>query len=400
MTHEPLSRPLVRWVLLAVIYFLAASASFSGFFAKWQFNDDYPAFSLPALLDGTAKRPFVYRQLLPAVANGIDRALPSSVKDRVNALLFDSNPRHHPITTIYPNARDALNPTYALRYYLVYCMALIALFLAMFALRAVCLEMQADTVAATLAPLAFAAILPLTMTEGGFFYDMPEVLFMALAVWLAARAKVLWLIVLTALATLNKESYLFFTLTLFPFLRMKLSMKHTIVIEGVLLAVAATVNALVKFKYAHNPGGMMEVWLLDNLRYFAHPSTYVRFQFDYGSLTPLGFNIFNIAVVAVLVKAAWKQLALPVRQHLKIACVINLPLFIAFCYHDELRNLSMLYVGLVLILCTDIAITLRRKYSEQALGRVSRSPVNEMPVRASDPASPIQSPSPRDVGVL
>ena len=367
LIHDPLSRPVIRWILLAVIYFLAASASFSGYFAKWQFNDGNQNFSLPALLDGTGKRPFVYRQLLPAVANGIERALPSAVKNRADALLFDGKPMHHPITAIYPNARGALSPNYALRYYLVYGMSLLALFLAMFALRAVCLVFQGDTVAATLAPVAFAAIFPLTLTEGGYFYDMPELLFMALGVWLAARSKVLWLIVLTTLATLNKESFLFFTLTLFPFIRMKLSMKSSIIIEGVLLAVAATVNAFVKLKYAHNPGGMVEVWLLDNLRFYASPSTYFRFEYNYGALTTKGFNVFNIAIVFVLVKAAWRHLALPVQQHLKIACAINLPLFVVFCYLDELRNLSMLNVGLVLILCIDIAITLRRKYSGREL---------------------------------
>lgn len=364
--HGPLSHPFVRRILLAVIYFITASASYSGYFSKWQFVDGNPRLSVPVMLDGTASRPFVYRQLLPAVANGIERALPGGVKGRINALLFDDNPRHHPITTVYPNARDALNPRYALRYYLIYGMSFVALFLAMFALRAVCIDMQGDTIAATLAPVAFAMILPLTMTQGGFFYDMPELLFMALVIWLAARGRVYWLFAVVAFATINKESFLFFVITLFPFLRTRFSLNRTIAIEGALLGVAAVVNAAIKFKYAHNNGGMVEIWLMDNLRFFARPSSYLRFEYNYGILMTMGFNLFNIALVAVLAKAAWSRLTPPVRQHLKIACAINVPLFLAFCYHDELRNLSMLNVGFVLILCANIAAELGRNYGGQA----------------------------------
>src|ERR1700761_7693708 len=42
LMNEPLSRPGIRWLFLAFIYFVMASASFSGFFTKWQFREDMP----------------------------------------------------------------------------------------------------------------------------------------------------------------------------------------------------------------------------------------------------------------------------------------------------------------------------------------------------------------------
>jgi hypothetical protein len=51
---------------------------------------------------------------------------------------------------------------------LIYGLSFAALLLAMFALRAVRIAMQTNHIAATLAPVAFAAILPIILTEGGY----------------------------------------------------------------------------------------------------------------------------------------------------------------------------------------------------------------------------------------
>ena len=368
MLNDPLSSSAIRRMLLVAVYFLAAAASFSGYFSKWHFRDDMPAASLPKMLDGTADRPYVYRQLLPAIANGIERALPVQLKQRADALLLDDNPSHHPISRMYSNTPDSRDPRYALRYYLIYAMSFASLLLALFALRTVCLDLQSDGVGATLAPLAFAAGLPLLLTEGGYFYDMPELLFMALAVHFALKGRVLPLIVLTALATWNKESFLFFTLTLYPFLRGTLSIKSTLRIQMVLLAVAAGVNVLIKLKYAQNAGGFVYIHLMDNLRFLANPLSYLHFEYNYGVPTPKGFNVINLVLIAVLVKTAWSRLAPSVRQSLTIGVVVNVPLFLAFCYRDELRNFSLLFVGFVVILCANIDAYVESRYR---VGRVA-----------------------------
>lgn len=362
MLNEPLSRPGVRWIVLVFVYFVVASASYCGYFTKWQFRDELPEYALPGMLDGTTDRPFVYRQLLPVIANGIERALPDGIKSRVNTLLFDDNRFHHPIAWFYPNATDARNPQYALRYYLIYGLSFTALLLAMFALRAVCIDMQSNRIAATLAPMAFALILPLILTNGAYFYDLPELLFMALAVWFSLRGWVWWLVLLTLPATLNKETFLVFVLTLYPFLRARLSTKTTLKVQFVLVAIAAAVNAAIKLKYAHNGGGVVQIHLMDNLHYMVLPSSYLRFEYNYGLLMTKGFNLINVFIVAVLVRTAWSKLSPALRQHLLIAVVINVPLLLAFGYHEELRNLSMLNVGFVIILCVNIAAYLDRGY--------------------------------------
>ncbi|WP_028209544.1 hypothetical protein [Paraburkholderia mimosarum] len=358
MDNRPLSRYGIRQILLVVVYFLVASASFNGFFLKWHLRDgiEVPALSLPKMLDGTAARPYVYRRLLPYVANGVDRVLPAGVKQRIDAFLLDDRPLHHPIALYYADTPDSRDPRYALRYYLVYAMTFSALLLAMLVLRGVCLDLGANRVSATLAPLAFALILPLLMTEGGYFYDMAELLFMGLAVRFALRAQIISLALLTALATFNKESFLFFLLTLYPFLRLAFTTRQTIGLQGVLLGIAAIINVMVKAQYASNAGSAVEVHLIENLLFLAHPLSYLRFEYNYGVLTTKGFNIINLVLMSIMVRSTWSRLALVVRQSLLIGVAINVPLFLAFSFLDELRAFSLLYVGFVMILCEVIGV--------------------------------------------
>ncbi|MDR5856392.1 hypothetical protein P9239_22180 [Caballeronia sp. LZ062] len=358
MFNELVLRRGVRWMLLVVMYYVVAAASYNGYFTKWQFRDQTPEWALPAMLDGTIDRPFVYRQLLPMLANGVEHAMPAKLKARVDGLLMDDNRTHHPITWFYPSASDARNPQYALRYYLIFGMSFTAFFLAMFAMRAVCMTLQANRTASTLAPMALAVIFPLILTDGAYFYDFPELLFMMLAVWLAATGRTLWLIPLTAIATLNKESFLFFTLTLFPFLHARMSLSRALTLQAVMLAIAGAINLAVKMKYAANSGDVAQFHLFHNFDFLIHPLSYLRFEYNYGVVMSKGFNVINIVIAVVLLRSGWSKLPLVMRRHVWIALAVNVPLFITFGFHDELRNLSMLIVGLLMILCVNIALVL------------------------------------------
>ena len=203
------------------------------------------------------------------------------------------------------------------------------------------------------------------LTEGGYFYDMPELLFMALAVLLALRGHVVWLVILTALATYNKESFLLFVITLYPFLRMRFSLRGTLVIQAILLAIAVAINVAVKLQYADNIGAPVESQLVSHVLWLLKPSSYFAFEVNYGIPTPKGLNILHFILVGILVRQGWRYMSSAVRQHFWIAFAINLPLFVAFCYEGELRNLSMLYMTLIILLAINISLCLRRFYGRE-----------------------------------
>jgi hypothetical protein len=345
------------YILLVFIYYLAAAASFGGFFIKWHFSET-TEYSLSRMLDGTAEKPFVYRQLLPMIANKVDGVIPQRAKTVFLNKLAEEPPTSNPIQRYFPGATDATEAQYALRYFLVYGMSFLSMFGAMFAIRAACIEVSGDRIAATLTPLVIAAIFPLIQTEGGYYYDNPELLFMALGIWLVLRRWLIPLVLVTVLGTLNKESFLLVVLTLYPFMAMRYSRKLSIVLAGGLLAIAAAVNLLIKYRYLGNSGPMMAYMLMPHLQFLVDPRNYFRFEINYGILTTKGFNVLHLLLVALLLKTGWRRLMPAARTHAWIALVITAPLFIAFCYRDELRNLSLLTMTLAFLICTTISAAL------------------------------------------
>lgn len=346
-------------LLLLFIAFIIAAASYGGFFQKWEFRDG-TAYSAIEMFEGTAERPFVYRQLLPTMANFVEYITPERLNQGFQNWL-EANPlKRNMIYRYFPNAKDAPNTEYSVRYYTLYGLSFGALFLSIFAMRALCLALYRDPPAATLAAFTFALLLPVMLTEGGYFYDMPEILFMALAVLLAMRGRIWLLAAVVALATFNKESFLFFVITLYPFLRAQFTLRKTLVIEIALLAIAAVINIVVKLHYADNIGVPVQSQLVEHVLWLLQPTSYFAFEVNYGVPTPKGFNIIHVLIVAILVRNGWRHLTPEVRQHFWIALAINLPLFLAFCYQGELRNLSMLYMTLVILMAVNISQCLQR----------------------------------------
>jgi len=349
-------------ILLIFIAFVIASASYGAFFQKWEFRDG-TTYSAIEMFNGSAKRPFVYRQLLPSLANAVEYITPERINLGFQHWLASNPLKHNMLYRYFPNAKDSTNMTYAVRYYTLYGLAFASLFLAIFALRALCCEFLPDVPAATLAAFTFALIFPIMLTEGGYFYDMPELLFMAIAVLLAMRGRILLLAIVVALATFNKESFLFFVITLYPFLRKRFSFCATAAIEIVLLAIAAIINIVMKLHYADNIGEPVESQLVTHVLWLLKPSSYFSFEVNYGMPAPKGFNLIHLLVLAILVSNGWRYVPSAVRQHFWIALAINLPLFLAFCYEGELRNLSMLYMTLVILIAINISQCMQRFYT-------------------------------------
>jgi len=75
------STQLFHGMCLAVLLIVASAASFSAFYEKWHFREqgargtDLIA-EFDRMIDGSANRPYIYRQLLPDLANSLTRVLP------------------------------------------------------------------------------------------------------------------------------------------------------------------------------------------------------------------------------------------------------------------------------------------------------------------------------------
>ncbi len=351
-----------RTFLLCCAYIVVAAAVMNGFYTKWRLNDGHPALGLSHMVDGTAHRPYVYRQFVPALANGIQALLPPATVARLSERLAEPrrvNSRSG-LAMRYP-ASEALLPAVTLRYHLVYYLTFAALLTSLFVMRRVALQAGAGAVAATAAPALLALMVPFFLTEGGYFYDFVELLFFMSAVLLAGGAsrqtpmRLCALAVLAGLATWNKEAFFFFTPALYPLLRRNLPRPQAAGAVAVLLLVCGCVYLALRMRYAGNPGSTVDYQLWDNLRFYADPGNWLRTENTYGVLLPRGFSLVTVLVLAGTAVNGWPRLPQAWRRHAQVALVINAPLFVLFCSPGEMRNLSMLYPSLLCLLALALA---------------------------------------------
>jgi hypothetical protein len=341
--------------MLLVICFIVTSAAFSGFFSKRAFFDTdklYGDFSAVNMLKGEAPKPYVYRQLLPYSVSVIESYLPDHLKEKLIHWLtkdrggFNNNVIHN----TYSQAIDSDKLETIIQYYLLYFFSFITLFLSVLVLRKVCIEFGLDKASATLSPMLFVLLFPYLQSEAGFFYDLAELLFMALAILLVKKKQYLALIAIVAIGTLNKESFLAFSITLIPFLLKDLGFKKAALLQLFLITIATLINLLIKAQYANNSGGVVEWHFYQQISAFFSLSSYFGYDFIYGMLAPKGYNILTIIVIFIIVRSSYRFLPVDAKQHALVALLVNLPLFLLFCFPGELRNLSFLFVSFILIL--------------------------------------------------
>jgi hypothetical protein len=358
MIERSLASSVYRRTCLFVLYFIVAAASFNGFYDKWHFGEadvageDY-RFPIDRMVDGTAYRPYVYRQMLPTVADWLDSAAPP----RLKAWLYEVQ-SGGPGAIIDPlfDSATAENPVYFFRYLVAYAGTFLFALLALYAMRQVCVAAEIPGPAAALAPVILLLLIPFFQSVGGFFYDYAELAFFAIAFWMTMRLRWGWMIPVAALATWNKESFLLFVPTLYPLLRSRNSRASASAAVGVLGLASMAVYLPIRMRFAANPGGQVELHWREQLISFLHPvSMLFNMEKTYGLLLPRAFTLLALALCAWTVARAWRRFSSALKNHAMIAAGLNLPLYFLFCWPGELRNLSMLFIVLLFGLAYGLA---------------------------------------------
>ena len=340
-----------------VLFFVAASASFNGYYQKWHFGEagvsgEDERFSFEAMVDGTANRPWVYRQFLPACVNWLEWAAPESFKTRLaNGPGFGANPLDDP----FFDSATAANPAYSFRYLLLYAATFLSALLAVYAMYLVCEAVGTTRPAAFIAPIIVILLVPYIESQGGYFYDYPELAFFALAAWVALRFDWGWIIPLAALGTWNKESFLLFVPTLYPLLRQRRSRRGAWLAVGVLCFVCIAVHFPIRLAFAHNSGGAMELHWRDQLQWLMQPRQLLfATEKTYGTRALKALTLIPMALLAFAVWRGWSGLPRDLQRHAQIAAAINLPLYLLFCWPGEMRDLSLLYVVFLLVVASNL----------------------------------------------
>lgn len=353
--------PLIKKLMLIFLILTITAASFCGFFVKWAFRDGAPRFGFVAYMENTGTRPAVYRQLIPQMVKSTSEIIPAPTKEKLSKRLIEK--RY--IEDRY--ARAEIPPKYVIEYYLMFIYSFLFFFAAIWLLRALLISVTQDEVAGTLGAMLFALIFPYFEVLGGYFYDLGEVFFFFLAAILALKGKFFALIVLAPIATVNKEAFFFFLMTLFPLLRVNFGVKKSAAVVLVAMFFSGLAYLFVRETFAANPGGAVEWHHIDHLENLFNISSYFLTDSIYGVPLPSRMFLLHIIYVIFIVKSSWQNLNDTWKLHAKIALAVNGVLYIFFVVPNEIRDLSMLYISLILLTTYFIRDIFLKNYGKEKL---------------------------------
>ncbi len=351
------SSKLYSRVCCFLLFCVAACASFNGYYQKWHFREAgvpgaYPAASFERMIEGTASRPYVYRQLLPSIANRLDAMRSDEAKARV--FKHQGSGLSSYLYALSTSA-TATNPVYFYRYLIVYGLTLCSAVIAVYAMYFLCMALGIPPPAAAFSAVVFILLVPFSLTVGGYFYDYPELAFMCLAFLVALKLDWWWLIPLAALGEWNKESFVLIIFTLYPVLRLR-NKRNAAALATIMATLACVVvYSILRVRFGHNPGGTVEARLHTQFMWFTRWK-YLVYETEetYGLKMLRPMTVLPMTLLLWTISRAWKSLPQVVRQHGMIAAAINIPLYFLFCAPGELRDLSMLSVVVLMSLAVNL----------------------------------------------
>lgn len=351
-----------KWIKKLMLIFLiltVSAAGFCGFFVKWALRDDAETFGFTAMIENTAKRPFIHRQLVPVIAKSIVEVIPEKTKEKLSANLLEK--KH--IEKRF--AQAIIPPKYVLEYYLTVAICFLSFFAAIWILRGLLIEVLQDEVAGTLGAMLFALIFPYFEVLGGYYYDILEILFMFLAAKFALRGKFIALLILAPIATWNKESFFFFLATLYPLTRLNFDAKKSAAITLASIFFSGLAYLYVREMFINNPGDAADGRFFEHMEFLFDISTYFLTDSIYGVPLPSRMFFLHIIYVLFIAKSSWKNLNDGWKNHAKIALIINGVLYFLYVVPGELRDLSMLYISLIILTSYFIRDIFLKKYGKE-----------------------------------
>ena len=340
-----------------VLFSVAASASFNGFYQQMHFREKgMPGYNAPApfekTVDGTASRPYIYRQMIPTLANWLDQVVPQSTKDRLYV-------REGTFPEAYINAiaasPTAMNKVYFFRYLVEYLLTYLFALSAVYAMYLVCTELHLPAPATVFAPVIVILLVPYIQGTHGANYDFSELTVMALAVWFAIRFDWWWVAPIAILGVWNKESFVAFLPGLYPFFRMRSSRIGSITGVGVVGLSCLPTYLFIHHKFAGNLGSTAMFALPDQIKLLMHPLALLKLTEEVYGLPMLnGFTLLPAALVIWSIVVSWRSLPAAFKRHAQIMAAINIPLYLLFSFPSEVRDMSLLYISLLAILATNL----------------------------------------------
>ena len=349
--HTPVLRQLAYIAVLTLAFGLLSSSIIDAFLKKWNgtaFNADIP-FNFERTLSYSVPRPFAYRVLFPWLVNTTADLLPSD---------FVLSPPPELLRrglAFYMGEQESQRIPVVLqvKFVIAALWMFIFLFATLWLYRTIAIRtLHIHRASADLAALLFGLFLPLSFRGGGgFIYDFSELFFSAAYISALVSGQYVWSAAILVGAIVNKESNLLLLFYLAAHLltngrslknRWYLFLRHSIA--------AAIPYLLIKIAIADKSGGTVEFYLFWNIDYWSRVSSFFGFMTTNLQLVlfPKPTNIVFLLLFVWLLGYRWRYKPLFVRATLVSTGLICVILLAIFCWHDEIRNLSLAFPAIFL----------------------------------------------------
>jgi hypothetical protein len=273
------------------------------------------------VLTGTAYRPYIYRQLLPAAANLAAPLLdgPSALRlgRRLETVLGDRFFRARLNGRLYPRQ-------------VILILAMMYLSLVGFAVASWAFVRHLGYGFRTRYLVPLALLLASTVFFGfGYMYDFTLLFLFVLGLWcMSGEAWAVYLIAF-AVATLNKETALFLVLVFVVHFWKRLAPQKFLALAVAQLGIFALIEGALSYRFRKNPGGQFEWHFPDQLATFQELAAHSPWL--------LALWAAIIVSIGVLVIRAWARKPAFLRSSLSMLPLLVL-LFVFFAYPLEIRD--------------------------------------------------------------
>jgi len=327
--------------LLIFTYFIVSAITLRLFMSEFGFGDaKHSWINFQRYLEHDAKRPYVYRALVPALTRTLSSLVPSSLRYRIEHVEADApdsaySQKLREVRTVY-NWRPNLTVERIVGYGLLFMCVLGSLFLLRYITHKV---YDYPILFSDFAPVVAAPFLALTFLNCGFIYDFPEIFLALSCLALLMNSKWIPYYVCFALACFNKETAVFTVLYFLAFHIGSLSWKSLTRHFALHVVLGAVILTFLRVIFKDNEGAQAEFHLWQNLKFFATPSTYFSFVDIYALLIPVprSFNVLNLALFVPLLLIGWRDKPLWVRRMFTGIMIVLIPLYVIWGAVDEIR---------------------------------------------------------------
>ncbi len=340
-------------ILLLLFYCIAASQAIESFSYKWTTVASNDSFGLKSVLDGSNPKPFAYRLLIPSVINGVVDHCPKQwlhpILERSKMALDSVIGYNHENNHKFVELDDKVASSYGLIVILDFVVFVTTLFLLRNLTKLLIVnDSHHDNFFVDFSPILFSLMIVISYrTHNGFVYDHFELFALVAYIYFSWKHNHISSTITLALAILNKETAFFFPvfgLAISYIRNQGLSLpKNWIIIIEFVVVIAGFIS--IRYMLRDHPGGPFEWHLPDNADFWMSTMPYLALTTPHFQLIPLPkpSNIIVLLPILFSIFGFWNKKPAVIRITLLISACINLPLFFAFCYRDEFRNLSLMF---------------------------------------------------------